>query len=58
MNKKEILKQLIDIKELMISDVFYVDVDDYYVDGYYLYDNDEMHIALNKAIEIIKNIGV
>ena len=28
MNKKEILKQLEDIKSLMLCDVFYVDVDD------------------------------
>jgi len=55
MNKKEILKQLEDIKSLMLCDVFYVDVDDYYEDDYYLYDNDEMYEGISKAIEIIKN---
>ena len=52
MNKKEILKQLIDIKELMISDIFYVDVDECY-----LYDNDEMFTALNKGFECLENIN-
>tara|TARA_R100000655_G_C2881500_1_gene175367 strand:- start:350 stop:526 length:177 start_codon:yes stop_codon:yes gene_type:complete len=58
MNKKEILKQLNDIKSLMICDVFYVDIDDYYENYYYLYDNDDMYDGLCEAIEIIENKGV
>ena len=56
MNKKEILKQLEDIKSLMLCDVFYVDVDDYYEDDYYVYDNDNMYEGITKAIKLIKEI--
>ena len=57
MNKKEILKQLKDIQSLMLSDIFYVDIDDYYEDDYYLYDNDDMYEGICKAIQIIEGKG-
>ena len=52
MNKKEILKQLKNIKRLMESDIFYLDIDN--IDLQYNYDNDNMFDGISKAIELIK----
>ena len=47
MNKKELLKQLKDIQELLMSEIFYIDDKDY--------NSILMEIAIDKSIEIIKN---
>ena len=47
MNKKEILNQLSDIRELLMSEVFYIDEGNY--------NCILMEIAIEKAIEIIEN---
>jgi len=49
MNKKEILLQLSDMHELLISEVFYIDEGNY--------NSMLMEIAIEKAIEIIENEG-
>ena len=54
MNKKEILKQLNDIKRLMESDIFYLDIDN--IDLQYNYNNNNMFNGITKAIKLIKEI--
>ncbi len=52
MNKKEILKQLENIKDLMDCNVFHVDEE---LDKDNLLSNDKMYKGITKAIKLIKN---
>ncbi len=52
MNKKELLKQLKDIKRLMESDIFYLDIDN--KDLQYNYSNNKMFEGISKSIQILE----
>ena len=52
MNKKQLLKQLKDIKRLMESDIFYLDIDN--KDLQYNYSNNKMFEAISKSIQILE----